>query len=128
MMTLQTGSRAHVEWAFGIAVEVIALLSLSSIGLYLAPVAMILCWLTARRDRVWPEALIGGGLGAGAVFLVLAYLNRGVMPCVVNPGRLGPGERAACGGSGPILWLALGVAACGVSLAAVSAFRRSEGD
>ena len=128
MTALKTGSRAHVEWAFGSAVMVVALLSLSSIGLYVAPVAIILCWVIARRDRAWPEALIGGGLGAGAVFLVLAYLNRGVVPCVVNPGRFGPGERAVCGGSSPMVWLALGAAMCGVSLAAVTAFRRSGGN
>jgi hypothetical protein len=102
---------------------VFAFISSASIGLFILPFASFACWFVSRRARWWPESL-GGFVGAGVVFLLIAYINRGYVPCPEGPVtmRLRPDERFSCGGFDPLPWLFVGAILVSLGLAGYFAF------
>ena len=67
-------------WVLAGALAVFSLLGAASIGLFIAPLAAVAIWLAIRFGRAGPE-MLGMVSGAGAVCLVIAFLNRGMTPC-----------------------------------------------
>jgi len=84
---------------------------LSMLGLFLLPVALVVCWLAGRSTRSALE-LLGAVAGAGLVCLGIAFGARDYNPC--PPGgslRVPPGETSvSCGGFDPLPWLVAGLA------------------
>ena len=61
-------------WALAGALLLFSILTGLSIGLFVAPLALLSLWLVARWSRPWPESL-GAVTGFGAICLVIAFLN-----------------------------------------------------
>jgi hypothetical protein len=104
------GWQSLAEWAIALALLTFALVGAATIGMFVFPFAVVALVLAERRNRPWPESLMGGLVGIGSVFLFVAYRNRDYTPC--PPGRfpmtLARGEHFSCGGFDPIPWLAIG--------------------
>lgn len=120
MIIRRTGWRALLEWGLALCVAFFAVLASATIGMFVAPLALLGLLLAAWRDRAWPEAPIGGMIGAGAVCLVIAELNRHVGPCITRP--LQRGEYSHCGGWNPLPWFALGVGLAALGIAGYAMF------
>ena len=88
------GWRWFVAWALAGGVLTLALLTAMSIGLFLAPVALLLLVLVGRRARPWPESL-GMVAGVGAVCVAVAALSWASRPGGGTPNPAG--------------WLAVGI-------------------
>ncbi len=101
------GWRWFFAWALTGGAIFLALLAVLSIGIFVAPVAIVLLVVVARRARPWPEAL-GALAGVGAVCVAVAALNW----------REQPGG----GALDPIPWLVAGtlIATGGVALYAIA--------
>ena len=112
-----TGWKAFAAWGVSGALLGLSFLGAASIGLFIFPFALIAVFVTARRASGWPEAVAVLG-GAGAVFLVLAFLNWNYTPCSQSGAlTIRPGETSAeCGGFDPLPWLILGLALVTASL------------
>jgi len=105
------GWLVFAAWVLAGALAVFSVLGAASIGLFIAPLAVVAIWLTSRFGRVWPE-MLGMVSGAGAVCLLIALLNRleGTTPCAEGGHSLSPGEtEASCGGLSPTPWLVGGL-------------------
>jgi hypothetical protein len=105
------GWKAFAAWGVSGALLGLSFLGAASMGLFIFPFALIAVFVTARRASGWPEA-VGVLGGAGAIFLVLAFLSRNYTSCS-QPGALSirPGETSAeCGGFDPLPWLIVGIA------------------
>src|SRR5262245_56432850 len=98
--TKRTGWASLLEWTFAFALLALTLIGAASIGIFVAPFAIVAMAVTVRRNRDWPEAALGGLVGVGAVCLFIAYRNRGYSPCppVGTTVRLSRGEHFSCGG------------------------------
>ena len=111
-------------WVLAGALVVFSLLAAASIGLFVAPLAAAAIWLNSRFGRVWPE-LLGSISGAGAVSLLIAFLNRNTHSCTEGVLRLGPGEtEATCGGLDPVPWLVAGLLLVAAGVASYVLARR----
>jgi hypothetical protein len=114
-----TGWTAFVAWSAVGALLVFSFLSGFSIGLFILPFALIAILLVATHASGWPEA-IGVIAGAGAVSLLIAFLNRDYSPCPESGVLTVPaGETSAeCGGFDPMPWLVGGIILIGFSITA----------
>jgi hypothetical protein len=77
-------------------------LAAASVGLFVLPFGVAALALAVRRRRGWPAA----GIGAGTVFLAVAWINRGSNGLDARP------------------WFAGGAAAAVAGIAGVAASRR----
>jgi hypothetical protein len=103
------GWLVFAAWVLAGALAVFSLLGAASIGLFIAPLAVVAIWLALRFGRVGPE-MLGMVSGAGAVCLLIAFLNRGTTPCTEQGHTLSTGEtEVACGGLEPTPWLVAGL-------------------
>jgi hypothetical protein len=118
------GWLVFAAWVLVGALAVLSLLGAASIGLLIAPLAAVAIWLTLRFGRVGPE-MLGMVSGAGAVCLLIAFLNRGTTPCTEQGATLSPGEtETSCGGLEPTPWLVAGSALVVVGIVAYALARR----
>ena len=101
------GWRWFFAWALPGGAFFLALLTVLSIGIFVAPVAIVLLAVVVRRAALWPEAL-GALAGVGAVCVAVAVLNW----------RAQPGG----GALDPVPWLVAGtlLATGGVALYAIA--------
>jgi hypothetical protein len=115
------------EWgwfgAWGVVGGLVAFTFLSTLGLFVLPVAGLVVWAVARRSPGWSAAL-GAITGAGVLCVVAWFLNRDYVPCPANGALSGddipPGQTfVECGGADPQPWL---VAAIVLGVAGVGAF------
>ena len=120
----RTGWPSVIEWTLALSLAAFAVVSVMSIGMFVLPFAVAAAAIVARRNRTWPESVFGGLLGAAAVCLLVAYLNRAYSPCPAGPMWLGPGEHVRCGGLNPLPWLTVGALLTAVGLVGYAAFRR----
>src|SRR4051812_36540126 len=106
-MSDRTGWQPLLEWAGALALLALAVVGAASIGLFVLPVAVIAVAIAAWRNRSWPEPVLGGLVGVGAVCLFVAFRNRAYSPCPPNGGPtvLRVGEHFSCGGFDPAPWL-----------------------
>jgi hypothetical protein len=120
------GWLVFAAWVLAGALTVFSLLAAASIGLFIAPLAAVAIWLTARFGRVWPE-MLGMISGAGAVSLLIAFLNWGETPC--TEGRLlSSGQtEVSCGGLAPTPWLVAGLVLVAAGIGAYAVARRRTG-
>jgi hypothetical protein len=115
-----TGWQAFVVWSVTGALLVFSFLGALSIGFFVFPFALLALFVSTKRASVWPEAT-GVVAGAGAVSLVIAFLNRDYNPCpesgvlTIPPGETGSIE---CGGFDPTPWLIVGITLVSVSVLA----------
>ena len=70
--TNRTGWLSLLEWAIASLTLTLTLIGAASIGIFVAPFAIIAVVVAVRRNRVWPEAASGGLVGASAVCLFVA--------------------------------------------------------
>ncbi len=115
------------EWTVAFALTALAAVGAMSIGMFILPVALGAVVLAARRNRSWPEALAGGFLGVAAVCLLVAYLQRGYVPCPPLPAtvHVGPGQGGGCGGLDPTPWLGVGLLLAATGLLSYALVRRA---
>jgi hypothetical protein len=106
----RTGWQSFAEWALALALLSFAIIAAASIGMFVFPFAIVALVFAERRNRSWPEPLMGGLVGIGSVLLFVAYRNRHYAPCPPGrfPMRLAHGEHFSCGGFDPMPWLAVG--------------------
>jgi len=109
-MRNRSGWQSFAEWALALALLSFALIGAASIGVFVFPFAIAALVFAERRNRAWPEPLMGGLVGIGSVLLFVAYRNRHYSPCPPGrfPMRLAHGEHFSCGGFDPMPWLAIG--------------------
>ena len=117
--TVTTGSRPLVwpffAWAAVGAGACVAVLSVPSIGVFVAPPVIAAAVFLLRWPRSRTTAMFGAASGLGLVLLYVAYLNRG-----------GPGDVCSTTASGqscvtewsPWPWLAAGIALFAFGVAA----------
>jgi hypothetical protein len=97
------------EWAVAFGLLALALIGAATIGVFIFPFAILALIVAARRNRSLPEALMGGLVGVGSIFLFVAYRNRSYLPCPQGPMRLAHGQHFSCGGFDPMPWLTIGL-------------------
>ena len=108
-MRNRSGWQSFAEWALALALLSFALIGAATIGMFVFPFAVLALVLAERRNRPWPESLMGGLVGIGSVLLFVAYRNRDYASCRRGfPMRLAHGELFSCGGFDPMPWLAIG--------------------
>ena len=118
------GWLVFAAWVLAGALLSFSVLGAASIGFFVVPFALLAFWLALRLGRGWPEAL-GTISGAGAVSLLIAFLNRGTMSCADESLTLGPGEtEITCGGLDPIPWLVAGLVLAAAGAIAYALARR----
>jgi len=111
-------------WSVALGTLAFAAASAMTIGRLVAPFALLLCVLAGLRARAWPQALLGGLIGAGAVCLLIGFLHLSYVPCPAGPQTLAPGESFSCGGFDPTPWLAIGAGLVAMGLVAYALYRR----
>jgi len=97
-----------------------------TIGLFVAPVALLLCLAAALFAHAWPEAPLGALLGTGAMCLLIGFLHLNYVPCAAGPLQLASGEHFRCGGFPPAPWLVVGAGLVTASLGAYALSRRRD--
>ena len=127
----RTGWGALLEWAFAFALLALTVIGAASIGIFVAPFAIVAMIVSIRRNRDWPEAPLGGLVGIGALCLFIAYQNRHEYPACPPLGtriRVARGEHFACHGGGldPLPWLLIGLALAGAGLLGYLIFRHRQ--
>jgi hypothetical protein len=123
----QAGWLVFAAWVLAGALAVFSLLGAASIGLFIAPLAAIAIWLALRFGRAGPE-MLGMVSGAGAVCLLIAFLNRGTTPCTEHARLVSSGEtEVSCGGLAPVPWLVAGLVLVAAGVVAYALIRRSTG-
>jgi hypothetical protein len=102
---------------------------LSSLGLFLLPVALVACWLAERSTRSALE-LLGALPGAGLVCLGIAFGARDYSPCPPEGSlTIPPGETSvSCGGFDPLPWLVAGLALVVAGALAYGIAHRAQAD
>jgi hypothetical protein len=125
----RTGWGALLEWAVAFGLLALTVIGAASIGMFVAPFAIVATIASVRRNRDWPEAPLGGLIGVGAVCLFIAYRGRHEYPPCPPPGtkiRVARGQHFACEGGGPdpLLWLLIGLALAGAGLVGYLLVRR----
>ena len=103
-----TGWPALGFWSLALSAVAFAAASALTVGVFVAPFALLLCAVAGLKVHAWPQALLGVLIGAGAVCLFIGFLHRGYVPCPAGPHTLAPGERFRCGGFDPAPWLTTG--------------------
>jgi hypothetical protein len=106
------GRTASMAWACGFAIAAFAAAAFISIGIFVLPVAMIVCAIAAWRCRALPEGAIGASLGSGVVLCLIGLMNPTRPSCDPSLGMvLRGGQRASylCGGVDGTSWLPLAV-------------------
>ncbi|MDP9200894.1 MAG: hypothetical protein M3P26_03025 [Gemmatimonadota bacterium] len=121
----RSGWQSLAEWAVACGLMTLAVIGAMTIGIFVLPVAIAAVVLVARRNRAWPEAPMGALVGAGSIFLFVAYRNRSYSPCPPGPMRLAQGEHFSCGGFDPIPWLTIGLALTASGFAGYLVYRRT---
>ena len=118
--------RSLFAWAVVLGLAGLTLITAMSVGVFVLPVAAVALVLVARRSHAWPESMLGGLIGLGAVCCFVAYRNRAYAPCLPagTPIQLATGERLTCGGFAPMPWLAVGALLLLVGLATYLIFSR----
>lgn len=122
----RTGWGAFLEWAGAFGLLALTVIGAASIGIFVAPFAIVATTLVVRRNRDWPEAPLGALVGVGALCLVIGSRRREYPPCppAGTPVRVAPGEQFACsGGWDPVPWLVIGLALAGAGLVGYLLFR-----
>lgn len=107
----RTGWQAVLLWSLAFAGVAFTVVSIMSIGGFIAPFTLTFILLVALWANAWPEAPLGTFIGMGLLCLLVAFINRGYVPCPsgVTIG-LTPGRTSwACGGLNPVPWLVVGV-------------------
>jgi hypothetical protein len=121
------GWLVFAAWVLAGALAVFSLLGAASIGLFIAPLAVVAIWLALRFGRAGPE-MLGMVSGAGVVCLLIAFLNRGTTPCAEQGHTLSAREtETSCGGLQPMPWLVVGLLLVAVGIVAYALARRSTG-
>jgi hypothetical protein len=119
------GWLVFAAWVLAGALAVFSLLGAASIGLFIAPLAVVAIWLAFRFGRAGPE-MLGLVTGAGTVCLLIAFLNRGTTPCTEQGRTLRPGEtEVGCGGLEPTPWLVVGLVLVAAGIVAYALARRN---
>jgi hypothetical protein len=119
------GWLSFCTWAEAVALLTLAVLGAFSIGILVMPFGLVFLWLAVRRTHAWPEWVMGGPLGLGATLLLIAYLNRGYVPCIPS-GTMSRSQGAhSCGGHDPAPWLAIGAILVIAGITGFSAARRT---
>lgn len=104
-----TGWRSLILWSIAFGTITFTVISAASIGLFVAPFALLITIIVVVWSRFRSEALPGGLLiGPGVIFLLVAFLNRGYVPCSAEPVSLTAGQNFSCGGLDPTPWLITG--------------------
>lgn len=108
-----TGRTAILEWGLCAALLALGVLTALSVGFILLPVGLGSLLVVAWRNRVWPEALVGGMSGLAVASLIVALLNLGSVRCPPLGTAESGGQLSSCGGTPPLPWLlcALGLGA-----------------
>ena len=121
------GWPAFLEWALALGLLALTIIGAASIGLFVAPFAVAALVLAARRNRSWPEAVLGGFAGVGVLCLFVAYRSPDYPPCPPPGTRitLARGEHLACDSFDAAPWLAVGLALVGIALAGHLAYRHT---
>jgi hypothetical protein len=118
------GWLVFAAWVLAGALAVFSLLGAASIGLFIAPLAAVAIWLAVRFGRAGPE-MLGMVSGAGAVCLLIAFLNRDTTACTEQGRLLSSGETEVhCGGLAPTPWLVAGLVLVPAGVAAYVLARR----
>jgi hypothetical protein len=118
------GWLVFAAWVLAGALVALSLLGAASIGLFVAPLAAVAIWLVLRFGGAGPE-MLGMVSGAGAVCLLIAFLNRGTTPCTQEGHGLSAGEtEASCGGLDPTPWLVAGLVLVAAGAVAYALARR----
>src|SRR5829696_5742844 len=121
------GWLVFAAWVLAGALAVFSLLAAASIGLFIAPLAAIAIWLALRFGRAGPE-MLGMVSGAGAVCLLIAFLNRGTTPCTEQADLGSSAEiEVSCGGLAPTPWLVAGLVLGAAGTVAYALARRRVG-
>jgi hypothetical protein len=117
--TRRAGWMGFTLWAVVGVLMSLSLAGAASIGLFVAPFAVLAAVLVARRNDAWP-AQVGLAAGLAVLLLWIASVNLDYTPCTGEPLVVYPGEPAAsCGGWNP---LPFAVAGGLVLVGAVAAF------
>ena len=124
MVGRKGGWRALADWSLALGLAVLVVLGSATIGLFLMPLAVAACWVVARRDRLWPEGIMGALIGTGCVCLLVAFLNRASGPCIRGPAHLAKGQHSSCGGLEPLPWIAAGAVSLVLGIAGYIILRR----
>ncbi len=120
----RAGWPSLLTWSLAFAALAFSVASAMTIGLFVAPFALLLCLAAALLAHAWPEAPIGALLGTGAICLLIGFLHLNYVPCPTGPLLLGPGEHFRCGGFPPTPWLVVGAGLVTASLGAYALSRR----
>jgi hypothetical protein len=124
-MRSRKGWEPFGEWAVAFGLLALALIGAASIGLFIFPFAILALFVAARRNRLLPEALMGGLVGVGSICLFVAYRNRSYSPCPPGPMRLAHGQHFSCGGFDPMPWLTIGLGLSAAGLVGYLVSRRN---
>ena len=120
----RAGWPSLLTWSLAFAALAFSVASAMTIGLFVAPFALLLCSAAALLAQAWPEAPIGAILGTGAICLLIGFLHLNYVPCPAGPLRLAPGEHFRCGGFPPTPWLVVGAGLVIATLGAYALSRR----
>ena len=120
----RAGWPSLLTWSLAFAVLAFSVASAMTIGLFVAPFALLLCLAAALLAHAWPEAPVGALLGTGAFCLLIGFLHLNYVPCPAGLLRLAPGEHFRCGGFPPTPWLVVGAGLVTASLGAYALSRR----
>jgi hypothetical protein len=119
-----TGWRSLLLWSCAIAGIAFSVVSAASIGIFVAPFAILFTLIMAPWARSWPEAPLGGFfIGPGVICLLVAILSLDYAPCPADPISLAPGQSFSCGGLDPAPWLIAGLVLVVVGLAVYYFFK-----
>jgi hypothetical protein len=120
----RAGWPSLLAWSLAFAALAFSFVSAMTVGLFVAPFALLLCLAAALLATAWPEAPLGALLGTGAICLLIGFLHLDYVPCPTGELRLAPGEHFRCGGFRPTPWLVAGAGLVSASLGAYALFRR----
>lgn len=125
-LRLRNGWPAIANWALASALVVFSALGIMTIGWFIMPFAIWACYRAAFRYSLFPDGVSGIMFGAGAVILVIAFLNRDYVPCPTGGIIVFPGDTGMhhCGGSDPMPWFRTGAALTMIGATTLVLFRR----
>jgi len=113
----RAGLLSLLLWILAFTSIAFTFISMASIGLLVAPFALIFTFFVVAWAHAWPEAPLGGLIGPGLVCLLVAFLNWDYVPCPAEPIKLGPGQSSFhCGGFDPVPWLIAGILLTGAGI------------